>query len=174
MGDVEAGRLTQAITRYSTARAEFLRELGVAGSNRDPLAEFSEYFAVSLLGGRLADSRVQKGYDLIDAQGRYVQVRYLANAAERWVNEHLVIFDEGLDAYALLIFENLAPTGMVVFPRAAVSAVGAALGKRHPNQDRTLQLTQANWLALLARQAEFVALGLAFFLAPAWRLNQAQ
>ena len=84
------------------------------------LSRFSEYVVAALLGGELASSRVQKGYDLIDTAGRRVQVRYLANPADRWVNEHLVTFVGDIDAYALVLFENLAPSGSVVFPRSTL------------------------------------------------------
>jgi hypothetical protein len=173
-GRPDPERLLAAIRRYSVARGEFLAELGLAGSNRDPLAEFSESFVAGLLGGTLADSRVQKGYDLVDPRGRFVEVRYLANPAGHWINEHRVTFTEDLDAYALVLFENLLPVGVVVFPRLAMKAVGMALGKRHPNQDITLQFTRANWRALVERKREFATLGVRLSLPPAWGIDKAQ
>jgi hypothetical protein len=98
----------------------------------------------------------------------------VANSADRWVKEHHVVFSDGLDAYALVIFENLGPAGMVVFPRPGMSSIGASLGKRRPNQERTLQFTQANWRLLLSRQREFVRLGVRFFLAPDWGINETE
>jgi hypothetical protein len=58
-----------------------------------------------LLGGDLAASRVQKGYDRTTAAGERVQVRYGANPADRWIKEHLVDFRADCDRYALVIFE---------------------------------------------------------------------
>lgn len=174
MNGAATERLVRAFKRYSAARAELLAELGVGGSNRDPLAEFGERFVAEILGGTLAESRVQKGYDLVDRKGRYVQVRYLANPADRWVNEHLVTFTDGLDAYALVLFENLEPVGLVVFPLGAMTGVGRALGKRHSNQASTLQLTRANWRALIDRRAEFATLGVELFLPPSWGMKEAE
>ena len=154
------------MANYTRARVGFLADLGVNASNRDPLAEFSERFVAALLGGRLAESRVQKGYDLVDRDGQFVQVRYLANPSERWVNEHVVSFLDGLDSYALMIFEDLMPTGVVVFSRRNLAAVGAALGKRHPDQARTLQLTWANWRALKSGRTDLALLGVRVFLPP--------
>lgn len=128
MSTSDAMRLLQAMERYSMARAEFLRDLGIGDSNRDPLAEFSEYLVASLVGGSLATSRVQKGFDVVDPKGEFVQVRYLANSAERWVNEHPVVFTEGLDAYALVVFENLAPAGVVIFPLHAMATIATFHG----------------------------------------------
>jgi hypothetical protein len=161
-------RLIAALKGYSNARADFLQELGIGRSNRDPLAEFSEYFVGSLLDSALSSNRVQKGYDLIDSSGRRVQVRYLANPADTWVNEHLVNVTEGLDDYALVLFENLEPIGLVIFPREAMASTGLALGKRHPNQSLTLQFTRENWRAIRDRRSEFARLGVRTFLPPDW------
>jgi hypothetical protein len=166
--------LVALLRRYAAARAELLADLGLPRSNRDPLAEFSEGFVAALLGGGLAPSRVQRSYDLLDARARRVQVRYLANPADTWVNEHLVTFTEDLDAYALVAFENLDPIGVVVFPRDSLEQVGINLGKRHPNQATTLQLTPRNWLGLVDRAAEFARLGVELFLPPGWSAQQAE
>jgi hypothetical protein len=71
--------LVSAIERYRTARLAFLNVLGVAISNRDPLAEFSERLVAALPGGSVADSRTQKGYDVVAPQGERIQVKFLAN-----------------------------------------------------------------------------------------------
>lgn len=84
----ESDRLMQAMARYSLARREFLAELGLGRSNRDPLAEFSEGLVAALLGGTLATSRVQRGHDLVAPRYGQVQVRYLANPPGPWINEH--------------------------------------------------------------------------------------
>jgi len=160
--------LTQAMATYGAARREFLVALGIPASNRDPLAEFSERLVAELVGGRLADSRVAKGYDVVDPDGRKIQVRYLANPEGAWVNEHLVTFDDDLDFYALVIVEALEPTAVTCFARHTLAQVCAQLGKRHPQQERTLQLTRVNAKALLVDRAQFAPLGVRVWRAPEW------
>lgn len=70
--------LRGAFDAYARARQKLLETIGVSGSNRDPLAEFSERLVAALLGGELATNRVQRGWDVL-ADGRHVQVKYLAN-----------------------------------------------------------------------------------------------
>lgn len=144
-----------ALRTYREARGAFLRALGCDTSNRDPFAEFSEHLVAGLLDAELAASRVQKGYDATTSDGDRVQVRYLANPGDRWVNEHLVDFRADCDRYALVVFEAFDPKSVVVFQRATLGAVCAALGKRHPNQDVVLQLTERNYRQLLAERADF-------------------
>jgi hypothetical protein len=159
-----ATELIRALRAYRDARRAFLAALGCAGSNRDPFAESSERIAHAVLGGSLAASRTQKGWDLRDPGNRRVQVRYLANPDGRWVNEHLVDFrDDGCDRYALVVFEGLDLKCMLVFDADQMEAVGAAFGKRHPGQDRMLALTQANYRILLADPDRFASLGVQFF-----------
>jgi hypothetical protein len=143
-------------------------------SNRDPLAEFTERLVAAWLGATLAANRVQKGWDLeLDEDGAKVEVRYLANLSDAWVNEHHVQFpadtassDPGALAwYALACFEGFDLRAVVAFPRDAMAEVCAALGKRHPAQDRSLQLTHTNFRQLLAEQSRFEELGLRFFVA---------
>ena len=136
--------------------------LGCENSNRDPLAEFAERLTHAVLGGELAKSRVQKGYDLVTEAGQKVQVRYLANPGEGWVNEHLVDFRQGADLYALLVVEALDARSLVVFSRAGLASVCSALGKRHPQQDTTLQFTRANYRAIASDAAGFAAYGVVF------------
>ena len=50
-----------ALEHYARGRAELLEAIGVTGSNRDPLAEFSERLVAALLDGELASNRVQRG-----------------------------------------------------------------------------------------------------------------
>lgn len=154
--------LLAALRDYREARQSLLAALGCEGSNRDPLAEFAERLAVSVLGGRLAASRVQKGYDFENDAGERVQVRYLANPAGEWVNGHLVDFRGDCSRYALLIFEDLDPRALLVFSRAGLAQVCAALGKRHPDQDVTLQLTHSNYRAIASEPDGFVPWGVRF------------
>lgn len=156
-------RLLNAFDQYRYARLQFMRSLGCPASNRDPLAEFSERLVATLVGGQLAASRVQKGYDVVGPQGERIQVKYLANPPGRWVNEHHLRFTADMDQYALVLFENLDAKAVVIFPQATLSQVGQALGKRHPHQDRTLQLTQHNWQQILASPESFARLGVKIY-----------
>jgi hypothetical protein len=84
-----AAQLMSALDEYRPARKALLATLGLSASNRDPLAEFGEQLVHDLLGGVLAQSRAQAGHDLVQVDGRKVQVRYLANPSSGpWVNEH--------------------------------------------------------------------------------------
>lgn len=151
--------LVRGLDEYREARKRFLRLVGVAASNRDPLAEFSERLVQSLLGGDLASSRVQPYFDLTMEDGRRVQVRYLANSGERWVNEHLITRISDVDLYALVIYEDFCVAGVLVVPCTELAAVGALLGKRHGRQDETLQFTRRNWSAVASAPQAFTRLG---------------
>ncbi len=155
-----AGLLRELAT-YRDARRAFLATLGCDGSNRDPLSEFSEQIALAALGGTMAESRVQKGWDLKDPEGRRVQVRYLTNpVTTQWPNEHDVDFrGGGCDRYALVLFEGLEPLAMLVFDAEHMAAVGAALAKRHGDQEHLLKLTRANYLTMKGDPERFAALG---------------
>jgi hypothetical protein len=160
-----AQQLLAALEAYRPARQAFLAEIGVPASNRDPMAEFSERLVYALMGGRLARSRVQAGHDLVLADQRTMQVRYLANAGPTWVNEHRVYRIPGVDLYALVIFEKFTVMGVIAFP-SHLGPICAALGKRHPRQDQQLQFTRANWLAIRDHVEQFEALGLGVWLPP--------
>lgn len=96
--------------------------------------------------------------------GNRVQVRYLANPARQWVNGHVVDFrGDGCDLYALLIVEDLEPTALLIFEKEGLARVCARLGKRHGNQDTTLQLYQANVRAIAAARRDFEPLGAHYF-----------
>ena len=115
------------------------------------------------IGGVLADSGVQKGYDLVCPSGRRVQVKYLANPAGRWRNEHTITFSSETDDYGLVFFEGFELSGILVFPRETLGAICAALKKKHPNQEHVLQFTQVNFKRILSSQAEFEQLGVKLF-----------
>lgn len=158
----EADELLVALRTYRAARQEFLSILGWKDSNRDPLAEFAERLAHAVLGGTLATSRVQKGYDLVTENGEKVQIKYLANPDGIWVNGHHVDFRGGCDRYALLVIEALDAKALIVFSKIGLSELGAALGKRHPDQDSTLQFTQANYHQIAASPERFKPYGVEF------------
>jgi len=52
---------------------------------------------------------------------------------------------------------------LVVFDADHLAAIGASLGKRHPDQQHVLALTQANYQALVADPRRFVSLGVRLF-----------
>lgn len=153
--------LLDALEDYSRARGALLASLGLPSSNRDPLAEMSEHLVCSLLQGNMAESRVQKGWDLTTPDGEKVQVRYLANPADGpWVNEHCIDFRTGgADRYALVVYEGFVLQAVLVFDRRTLAAVGDRLGKRHGMRETTLQLTRRNYLQLLEERQTFEALG---------------
>lgn len=156
-------QLRNAFERYARGRAELLEAIGVAGSNRDPLAEFSERLVAALLDGELASNRVQRGWDVM-AGGRRVQVKYLANASDEvWVNEHHVHVTADMDDYAIVFFEALLPVSAIVFPCDGLQDIGAELGKKHPNQAATLQLTRVNYRQLMAERDRFAELGVRIY-----------
>lgn len=156
----DVDQLLAALRVYRAARDEFLAALDCTGSNRDPFSEFAERVALAALGGTLATSRTQKGWDLMDPEGRRVQVRYLANPIGPWVNGHLIDFrGDGCDRYALVIFEGLDAKSMLVFDQSQMAGICALLSKRHPNQEHTLQLGQANYRAIMNDPQLFAGLG---------------
>ena len=158
---------TSLFRAYSEARRQFLRTLGCNESCRDPLSEFAERLVCQQLGGTLANSRVQKGYDLTTTDGRRVQVKYLANPTGGWRNEHPVIFSDDMDDYAVVFFEGLDVRAILIFQRETLGEVCATLKKRHPNQERVLLLTQANFITLVSRSEEFERFGVRS-LPPTW------
>jgi hypothetical protein len=158
--------LLEALAAYGDARVKLLQELQLEVSNRDPLAELSEHVMLALLGGELAPSRVQKDYDLTTAAQQRVQVRYLANpAGTRWVNEHHVRSAAGFELYALVLYEAFSTVAVLVFP-SSLGTINEALGKRHPDQDMSLQLTRRNYLAIRDDPDRFRALGMQVWLQP--------
>jgi hypothetical protein len=59
----DLSRVFAVYQRYIDARNALLDELKLKRlSNRDPLAEFSEWLVAALVDGVLADSPVQKGW----------------------------------------------------------------------------------------------------------------
>lgn len=157
--------LLAGLTAYRSARKQLLDVLGLPDSCRDPLAEFAERFVAALTGGALATSRVQAKWDILQPNGNLLQVRYLANPADRWVNEHLVQTIPGVDRYALVLFEDMHPTGVLTFP-PDLAPICSALGKRHPRQGKTLQFTRRNWLQMRDHADVFTRIGMRIRLPP--------
>lgn len=161
-----ASELLSALDAYRVARQALLSALGLPVSNRDPLAEFSEHLVAALAGGVLASSRVQAGHDLVLGEGAKVQVRYLANPAGVWVNEHLVHRIAGVDWYALVLFEAFTVVGVLIFPMGELGSICQALGKRHPRQEDALQFTRRNWWTIRDAPDRFRSLGVRLWLPP--------
>jgi hypothetical protein len=155
---------TSLFRAYSEARRQFLRTIGCNDSCRDPLSEFAERLVCQQLGGTLASSRVQRGYDLVTPAGRRVQVKYLANPVGPWRNGNAVVFSGEMDDCAVVFFEGLDVRAIVVFRRETLGAVCAALRKRHPNQETVLQLTKADFDSLVSAPDDFEKLGVTCFL----------
>jgi hypothetical protein len=149
---------------YRLARTELLASLDVPQSCRDPLSEFSEVLVARLLGGELASNRVQKGWDVQASIGR-VQVKYLANASQgSWVNWHVIEPTDDMDWWALVVFLDLRPVVVHLFPRGDLTRFCEALGKRHGNQTATLQFTKTNHRDICADPDKYRALGMRVFL----------
>ena len=155
---------TSLYRAYSEARRQFLRTLGCDDSCRDPLSEFAERLVNQQLGGTLATSRVQKGYDLVTPDGRRVQVKYLANPSGIWRNGHAVVFSGETDDYAVVFFEGFDVRAIILFRRESLAGVCAALKKRHPDQERVLQLGQANFNKIVGNPGAFEEYGVTCFL----------
>lgn len=149
--------------KYRKVRKALLKTLGCVDSNRDPLAEFSEKLAAHLLNASRAKSRVQKGFDLIGPNGEKIEVKYLTNPSGRWINWHVVNFNELRDKYALVYFEDLFPKAMFVFRKQGLKNLCKALGKRHANTESTLQFTKTNYDDIISNPEKFKKLGVNLF-----------
>ena len=101
---------------------------------------------------------MQAGWDVRTPEGA-VQVRTLSNTgADTWVNEHPIHTVDGVDRYALVVFEDLTVSAVLVFP-ADLTMVGTHLGKRHGDQETTLQLTRRDFSRLITDRAAAQAAG---------------
>ncbi|WEO92753.1 hypothetical protein A6P39_000670 [Streptomyces sp. FXJ1.172] len=157
--------LLSGLDSYRLARQTLLGVLGLGQSNRDPLAEFAEHLVGALWQGQLAESRVQANYDLISADGECVQVKYLANPLSDWPNEHTVRSIPGVRWYALVVYEAFAVTGVLAFP-SDLTEICSALGKRHPGQSTSLQLTRRNWWTIRDNADAYRQLGMRIWVPP--------
>ncbi len=151
-------------TSYQEARVQLLESLDLRLSNRDPMSEFSEALVRVLYQGRPAPSRVQRSWDVLSALNRRIQVKYLANPIGPWVNEHLILPSPEMDDWALVIFIDLMPESVLVFPAERLAAIGALLGKRHPQQDTSLQFTQRKYSLIRSDPGRFAMLGMDIWL----------
>ncbi|MFF7987584.1 hypothetical protein ACFZDK_52505 [Streptomyces sp. NPDC007901] len=162
---VTAPGLLSALASYRAARQSLLGTMGLGRSNRDPLAEVAEHLVLALWGGRLAGSRVQANWDLVSADGEFVQVKYLANPLGVWLNEHPVRSIPGVDWYALVVYEAFDVAGVLAFP-PDLTEICATLGKRHPGQSTSLQFTRRNWWTIKDDADAYRQLGMRIWLPP--------
>jgi hypothetical protein len=150
---------------YRDARKSLLGELGIPQSYRDPLSEFAEVLVARLVDGELASNRVQKGWDVQEPDGSRIQVKYLANtSAGSWVNWHTVEPNEQQDWWALVIYLDLSPVAVHMFPSSDLTLICKALGKRHGNQSCNLQFTKTCHEAISNDPEMYEALGMRVFL----------
>ena len=152
-----------AWAEYRQARQRLLDHLFTAQSNREPMAEFAEILVRDLVSGQLAPGRTEKGWDVETPQGEKIQVRHLANSSGNWNNWHWVASSELWDWYALVVFVDLQPVAVHMFPSTDLSAICACLKKRHANQERLLNYTYGNFIAINTEPARFTALGMRVF-----------
>ncbi|MFG3207761.1 hypothetical protein [Streptomyces sp. NPDC048192] len=158
--------LLSLLDSYRLARQSLLGALGLGRSNRDPLAEFAEHLVAALWGGgQLAESRVQANYDVVSADGEYIQVKYLANPLSDWPNEHTVRSIPGVDWYTLVVYESFSVTGVLAFP-PDLTEICSDLGKRHPGQPTSLQFTRRNWWSIRDNADAYRQLGMRIWLPP--------
>ena len=161
----EVTDLLRSWSAYRNARVSLLGTMNLSQSCRDPLSEFAEQLVAHLVGGTLAGNRVQKGWDVREKNGDTIQVKYLANASSGgWVNWHTVEPTEHQDGWALVIYIDLSPVAVYIFPSGDLSLICEALGKRHGNQAATLQFTKTNHEAISGDAQKYEALGMRVFL----------
>lgn len=142
---------------YAQSRLEFLKACEREISNRDPLAEAAEKLVEMLEGGKRADNCVQEGWDIeVPNNGgkRHLQVKYLANRSEKWINWHTItsrksgaINQKVVDEYALVIVIDLVPKHVLLIKRnkGVLLRLYERLGKRHKDKGETIQFTKANY-----------------------------
>ncbi len=171
LGDVDSERiseLVEALERYREARLKLLGVLRLPLSNREPLTQWSEHLVAALLGGQVAESPVQPGWDVTTPAGEKVQVRSLTNKAGlpgAWVNEHRVVIPSGVHRYALVVFEGLRPVTVLMFP-ADLRDINAKLKKQTKDQGSVLELTRANYLDIVQNPTVFQRLGIGIWTVP--------
>jgi hypothetical protein len=71
---------------------------------------------------------------------------------------------DGVQLYALVLFETFSVTAVLVFPLDALTPICAALGKRHPRQDELIQFTRTNWWTIRNDTMRFQTLGITVWL----------
>jgi hypothetical protein len=151
--------LIQQFDEYVTCRNRYLRTLNLSSSNRDPGYEFAEHFIAAIVGGKLADSRVQSGWDVMRPDRRTIQVRTLWNThVNTWLNEHTIKFPQSADEYVLVIFLNHKPRWIVAMDRSAMPVLRTLLKKTNKAKSE-ITLTASNLKAMCDRPQDFEDIG---------------
>ena len=145
---------------YWDERHKLLKAIDCAKSNRDPLSEFSEALVASITAGERAKNRTQKGWDLELPDGTYMEVKYLANPGEgTWPNEHNVKRIEGTEFYALVVFLDLYPRAVHIFPMKKLGDLYERLGKEHIHKGEELHVGRLAHEQLLKEKEDFKKIG---------------
>lgn len=150
---------------YREARLNLLSAMGMPQSCRDPRSEYAEVLVAHLVGGTLADNRVQKDWDVREPNGDRIQVKHLANAATGgWVNWLTIEPNDGMEWLAIVLFLDLSPVAVYMFPSGDLTPICQALRKRHGDQAKKLEFTKTNHRDISADPAKYEALGMRVFL----------
>lgn len=101
-----------------------LRDRGAVRTGNAPLGDYAEGLVLAVLGGSLAASTAQKSYDVLDEQGRRVQVkaRSLRTTETAKPCSPFRSFDFDVAAFVLLERETYLVRGGFVVPVASVEA----------------------------------------------------
>jgi hypothetical protein len=135
-------KIVDTFRDYVAVRKQLLESVEAEGSNRDPLAELAERMAAVLLDAVPAKSRVNKGWDVRRRDGRTVEVKYVANSSDSWVNGHDVSFPPGRDEHALVVIVNLVPQFLLVFNEVSATRCYEGMKKSHDRgHDKKLGIT---------------------------------
>ena len=160
--DIPAGQSPlNLFNGYVSARQSLLSAIGRGKSNRDPLAEWTEWLAENVMHGTRASNPVQADYDIELADGTRVQTKYLANPSRGdWINWRYIAFSDNsealhVDLYALLVVLDLRPAHLLVFHRNELAKLYDKLGKRHAGRGDRINFTKRDYHTILCRQVEF-------------------
>jgi hypothetical protein len=159
----EKQRLINLFLKYRNERKNILKTIEREKSNRDPLCEFAEKIASVILDARRAENPVQKGFDMIDNQGKKIDVKFLSNPKDSWVNWHVIYASDLRDQEALVYYEDLEPKFMFVFELERIGKLTKALGKRHKDLDTSLQFTKTDYIKLTSDPKKYKEYGVKVF-----------
>ena len=158
-----AAQLLGALDAYRPARQAFLAALRLPASNRDPLAEFGEQIVHALIarlhGAVTCADRARPG-----AARRKEGSGALPRQPGCGVGEQaLRAFDRRHRVRSCCSRRSLF-TAVLVFPLDNLARICAALGKRHPRQNKSLQFTRRNLQAIRDDPDRFRGFGMRVWL----------